>query len=165
MNLGNLCGSRTSLEPVFCVWRGRDLDFRSSLPRWHFGEGPLHGSVVTLLNDGRYPIGLLWPPPPDQTTVERYQEIAAAGFNFVIGGNGVTSDSTNPGALDAAAACNLRFLLTDGKLRSIIRNSTLLARASRKRRKRASCSVSLREATRARLLVPRLVPLPGRTCA
>jgi hypothetical protein len=94
----------------------------SSLALW--GGAPAFAASSPLLRDGQYPIGLLWPPPPDQTTVERYQEIAAAGFNFVIGGNGVTSDSTNPGALDAAAACNLRFLLTDGRLRSIIRNST-----------------------------------------
>ncbi|HET6659764.1 MAG TPA: hypothetical protein VFH16_07605 [Rubrobacter sp.] len=129
------------------------------------------------MNDGRYPIGLLWPPPPDQTTVERYQEIAAAGFNFVIGGNGVTSDSTNPGALDAAAACNLRFLLTDGKLRSIIRNSTaagtsvkkaqeasimqrLLTRGNTGSTSRATTSATSREDLRLRLL--RLMELYGR---
>jgi hypothetical protein len=82
------------------------------------------------LVDGRFPIGLWSPPPPAQTTIERYQEIAAAGFNFVIGGNGVTNDNTNPGALDAAAATNLRFLLTDGKLRNIIRDSTAAAGTS-----------------------------------
>jgi hypothetical protein len=94
----------------------------SSLALW--GGGPAIAASSPLLSDGQYPIGLLWPPPPDQTTVERYQEIAAAGFNFVIGGNGVINDSTNPEALNAAAACNLRFLLTDGRLRTIIRNST-----------------------------------------
>jgi hypothetical protein len=94
----------------------------SSLALW--GGGPALAALPPLLSDGQYPIGLVWPPPPDQTTVERYQEIAAAGFNFVIGGNSVINDSTNPGALDAAAACNLRFLLTDGRLRTIIRNST-----------------------------------------
>jgi hypothetical protein len=92
------------------------------------GRGaPAFAAKSPLLSDGQYPIGLFWPPPPDQTTVERYKEIAAAGFNFVIGGNGVINDSTNPGALDAAAACNLRFLLTDGGLRNIIRDSTAAA--------------------------------------
>lgn len=94
----------------------------SSLALW--GVGPAFAASSPLLGNGQYPIGLFCPPPPDQTTVERYQEIAAAGFNFVIGGNGVTNDSTNPGALNAAAACNLRFLLVDGRLRNIIRDST-----------------------------------------
>ncbi len=49
----------------------------------------------TILGSGRYPIGLYWPPPPSQTTSTRYQQIAAAGFNFVIGGNGVTNDIYN----------------------------------------------------------------------
>jgi hypothetical protein len=108
----------------------------SSLALW--GGAPAIAASSPLLNDGQYPIGLLWPPPPDQTTVERYQEIAAAGFNFVIGGNGVINDSTNPGALDAAAACNLRFLLTDGRLRTIIRNSTAAASASAQQAQEAS---------------------------
>jgi hypothetical protein len=147
----------------------------SSLALW--GGAPAIAASSPLLNDGRYPIGLLWPPPPDQTTVERYQEIAAAGFNFVIGGNGVTSESTNPGALDAAAACNLRFLLTDGKLRSIIRNSTaagtsvkkaqeasimqrLLTRGNTGSTSRATTSATSREDLRLRLL--RLMELYGR---
>jgi hypothetical protein len=108
----------------------------SSLALW--GGGPAFAASSPLLSDGQYPIGLVWPPPPDQTTVERYQEIAAAGFNFVIGGNGVINDSTNPGALDAAAACNLRFLLTDGRLQSIIRNSTAAASTSVRQTQEAS---------------------------
>ena len=104
--------------------QGLGLSFiPSSLALW--GEGSaLAASAATILADGRFPIGLWSPPPPAQTTLERYQEIAAAGFNFVIGGNGVTNDNINPAALDAAAANNLRFLLTDGKLRNIIHNST-----------------------------------------
>ena len=100
----------------------------SSLALW--GGGPALAALPPLLSDGQYPIGLFWPPPPDQTTVERYQEIAAAGFNFVIGGNGVTNDRTNPGALDAAAACNLRFLLTDSRLRNGFRRVLDLPRRS-----------------------------------
>ena len=108
----------------------------SSLTLW--GGAPAFAASSPLLREGQYPIGLFWPPPPDQTTVKRYQEIAAAGFNFIIGGNGVTNDSTNPGALDAAAACNLRFLLTDGRLRSIIRNSTAAASTSFQQTQEAS---------------------------
>ncbi len=52
----------------------------------------------TILGGDKFPIGLWWPPPPSQTTTQRYTEIAAAGFNFVIGGNGVTNDTYNPAA-------------------------------------------------------------------
>jgi hypothetical protein len=108
----------------------------SSLALW--GGGPAFAASSPLLSDGQYPIGLWWPPPPDQTTVERYQEVAAAGFNFVVGGNGVINDSTNPGALNAAAASNLQFLLTDGRLQNIIRNSTATASTSVQRTQEAS---------------------------
>ena len=80
--------------------------------------------VPTILNGGAYPIGLWWPPPPAQTTTQRYQEIAAAGFNFVIGGNGVTNDTYNPSALKAAGANNLRYVLRDSKLTRFIRDYT-----------------------------------------
>jgi hypothetical protein len=77
-----------------------------------------------------YPIGVWWPPPPDQTSTQRYAEIAAAGFNFVIGGNGVVNNNSNPPALDAAAANGLKFLLTDAKLRNLIRDGNGTTRAS-----------------------------------
>jgi hypothetical protein len=83
-----------------------------------------------ILADGRYPIGLWWPPPPEQTSNERYAEISAAGFNFVIGGNGVGTDDENSRALDAASANGLRFLLTDSRLRRIINDSTNSAAAA-----------------------------------
>jgi hypothetical protein len=79
--------------------------------------------VPTILGGTEYPIGLWWPPPPSETTVERYQEIAAAGFNFVVGGNGVSNDDINPAALEAARNSSLRFLLMDGRLQRIIRFS------------------------------------------
>ena len=78
--------------------------------------------VPTLLASDRYPIGLWWPPPPSQTTTQRYQEIAAAGFNFVIGGNGLTNDTYNPAGLNAAGANNLRYVLRDSKLMRVIRD-------------------------------------------
>jgi hypothetical protein len=78
----------------------------------------------TILSGEEYPIGLWSPPPPTESTEERYQEIAAAGFNFVVGGNGIQDDSTNPTALAAATATKLKFLLTDRTLRKNIRDST-----------------------------------------
>lgn len=91
-------------------------------------RGARAATQTAVSGDGEFPIGLWWPPPPAQTTVERYREISDAGFNFVIGGNGVTNDAINPTALEAAAANDLRFLLTDGKLQNIICNSTVGAR-------------------------------------
>jgi hypothetical protein len=80
-----------------------------------------------LSEEGEYPIGVWTPPPPSKTTRARYGEIAAAGFNFVIGGNGVTSGPTpddptdlHQRALDAAAANNLRFLITDNILQNAV---------------------------------------------
>lgn len=78
---------------------------------------------AAVFEGGEYPIGLWWPPPPAQTTVERYREISDAGFNFVIGGNGVGNDAGNSMALEAAAANDLRFLLTDSQLQRTIRDS------------------------------------------
>lgn len=85
---------------------------------------------AAVFGGGEYPIGLWWPPPPGQTTVGRYREISDAGFNFVIGGNGVTDNATNPPALEAAAANGLRFVLTDRKLQNIIRDSAAGTRAA-----------------------------------
>lgn len=79
-------------------------------------------SRIPILSGGEYPVGIWWPPPPAETSVERYREISDAGFNFVVGGNGVTNDASNPPALDAAAANGLRFVLTDTRLQTIIRN-------------------------------------------
>jgi hypothetical protein len=71
--------------------------------------------------DGEFPIGVWWPPPPQSkdplgstfTSEQRYEQVRQAGFNFVIGGNGVTNDSSIPDALKAAETNGLRFLLTD----------------------------------------------------
>ncbi len=84
-------------------------------------------SRPTILAGGEYPIGLWWPPPPGKTTVYRYQEIAEAGFNFVIGGNGLQTDDTNRRALEAAGQSNLRFILQDGSINAIVRSTSDLA--------------------------------------
>jgi hypothetical protein len=80
----------------------------------------LEGATPSISSGGQYPIGVWWPPPPEWTNQARYAQIAQAGFNFVIGGNGVVNDDTNPAALDAAAANGLRFLLTDSRLKRLI---------------------------------------------
>ncbi|MFC0436222.1 hypothetical protein [Kutzneria buriramensis] len=40
-----------------------------------------------LLDDPRFPIGVFWPPPPDQSTAANYADMAGAGFTFLITGN------------------------------------------------------------------------------
>ncbi len=74
-----------------------------------------------LSPEGEYPIGVWWPPPPGQTTAARYAEIAGAGFNFVIGGNGVNTTDLHQRALDTAAANGLRYLITDNILHNALR--------------------------------------------
>lgn len=83
-----------------------------------------------ILSDGEFPIGIWWPPPPDQTTTARYQEIADARFNFVIGGNGVANNSANTKALTAAAAAKVRLVLTDSELQRLINGDKPFSSAS-----------------------------------
>jgi hypothetical protein len=73
-----------------------------------------------LVANGEFPIGVWTPPPPKYTTAERYQQISNAGFNFVIGGNGVTGNDDHPRTLAAAEAAGLRFLLTDNILQNAV---------------------------------------------
>jgi hypothetical protein len=77
-------------------------------------------SPEILSRDGQFPIGVWWPPPPAKTTPARYAEIVRAGFNFVIGGNGVTTTELHARALDAAAANGLRYVITDNILHNAI---------------------------------------------
>jgi len=94
--------------------------FPASLLAGPAGAQDAVSGIQILSPDGEYPIGIWWPPPPEQTSTPRYAEIAAAHFNFVIGGNGVGNDTANPPALEAAEANGLRFILTDKKLRDVI---------------------------------------------
>jgi len=131
-------GSQDPEKPL--VWRRlsrarflRLIGAGAGLPLVAASRGTASSAQTTgtpeILTSSEYPIGLWWPPPPEKTTVARYQEIATAGFNFVIGGNGVTNDASIPDALVAAAANDLRFLLTDDPgrvegLQDLIRGGT-----------------------------------------
>jgi hypothetical protein len=57
-----------------------------------------------------------WPPPPAETTPERYKQIAAAGFNWVLGGNGVTNAELSKAMLDAARRNKLKALVLDTRI-------------------------------------------------
>jgi len=83
-----------------------------------------------ILADARYPIAVWWPPPPVENTGTRdeqqastnalYAYLAGAGFNAVLGGNGVANDRANRLALDACQANGLRLVLADQKLHNAI---------------------------------------------
>ncbi len=72
-----------------------------------------------ILRDDTYPIGFWWPPPPGESTAGRYAEIAAAGFTFVTGGNGVANPSANADMLAAAGANDLRAIVIDDRISAI----------------------------------------------
>jgi hypothetical protein len=74
-----------------------------------------------ILSD-RFPIGLWSPPPPSESTPARYQEIADAGFTFVIGGNPVPDAVQVPPPFDAAAGAGLDYLISDEPLMRRISN-------------------------------------------
>jgi len=88
-----------------------------------FGARPSSAQTIgpeILSEEGEYPIGVWSPPPPSQTNQQRYQEIADANFNFVIGGNGATGNDDHPRTLAAAEAAGLQFLLTDNILQNAV---------------------------------------------
>ncbi len=118
--------------------------FPASLATPAVAQDAVSGGPI-LSPDGEYPIGIWWPPPPEQTTTARYAEIAAANFNFVIGGNGLVNDTINPPALQAAAENDLRFLLTDARLRSLIRDGSGTTQASSLQRSAPSAMQSLQK--------------------
>lgn len=97
----------------FLYIAGAGIAFSGSLASFMGGSA---GARVSFPGSGEFPIGLWWPPPPSETTVERYREIRNANFNFVIGGNGVSSSPTTASALDAARANGLKFVVFDSRL-------------------------------------------------
>lgn len=92
-----------------------------------------------ILNDGRYPIVAWWPPPPvpntgtrasqQEATDARYAELADAGFNTAIGGNGVSNIRANNLALTACENNNLRLVISDTELQNAIDGTATAATA------------------------------------
>ncbi len=106
----------------------------SLFPGSLFSAGPgmaqAAGVPDILMADARYPILAWCPPPPVPDTGTReeqqtgtnalYAALAGAGFNAVLGGNGVANDGANRLALEACEANNVRLVLADQKLRNAI---------------------------------------------
>lgn len=76
-----------------------------------------------LLAAGAFPIGVFWPPPPYQTTVERWQEMADAGFTYVHSNNYLFADQQiQQYALGIADEVGLKVLVDDDDLRWLTRS-------------------------------------------
>ncbi|WP_262852882.1 hypothetical protein [Mumia quercus] len=76
-----------------------------------------------IMNDPRFPIGLFWPPPPTETTVARYREIADAGFTFVHGGNYSNGDvQITTHMLRVADEAGLQVLVEDPDIKWVLKN-------------------------------------------
>lgn len=86
-----------------------------------FARGPVAAAVGTggpLLASDEFPIGVFWPPPPLQTTVERWQEMKDAGFTYVHTNNYLYADHyIQRHALGIADEVGLKVLVDDGDLR------------------------------------------------
>lgn len=82
---------------------------------------PKDVSGLPLVGGPDFPIGIFWPPPPYETSVERYQEIADAGFTFVVSGNYADDGNIIGWLLGCADQVGLKVLVSDD---TQIRNMT-----------------------------------------
>ncbi|NJP45473.1 hypothetical protein [Actinacidiphila epipremni] len=71
---------------------------------------------LPLIGGTDFPIGAFWPPPPTQITVERYQEIADAGFTFLHNGNYLWDATGIRYALGIAQQVGLKMLIAGDPL-------------------------------------------------
>lgn len=88
--------------------------------------GPAAATGATggpIMTGGEFPIGLFWPPPPTETTVERYREIAEAGFTFVHGGNYANGDvQITTYMLQVAEEAGVGVLVEDPDIKWLLHN-------------------------------------------
>jgi hypothetical protein len=68
---------------------------------------------LPLTGGPEFPIGLFWPPHPYESTPERYAEIKAAGFDFIISGNYAGDGNIFRYQLDLARTAGLQMLISD----------------------------------------------------
>lgn len=72
--------------------------------------------LSTISINGEFPIGFWWPPPERHTNLERYREIAEAGFTFTMGGNSIDSKATNEKILTYADSLGMTSIILDKRL-------------------------------------------------
>lgn len=63
-----------------------------------------------------FPIGVYWPPSPENTTAEKYQEIKDMNATYVLMGNGVDETSENDVALAQCVDKGLKGIITEKKM-------------------------------------------------
>ncbi|HEY6739617.1 MAG TPA: hypothetical protein VI076_12290 [Actinopolymorphaceae bacterium] len=81
---------------------------------------------LPLLGGEEFPIGLFWPPPPFETTPERYAEIRQAGFTFVITGNYLADSHILRRVCEVAEQIGLKVLVaSDPDVGNLARNFTI----------------------------------------
>jgi hypothetical protein len=73
--------------------------------------GSASSADLPLTGGPDFPIGLFWPPHPFETTAARYQEIADAGFTFLITGNYQFDEQSGGHALAMADQAGLKVLI------------------------------------------------------
>lgn len=69
---------------------------------------------LPLVGGPEFPIGIFWPPHPFATSLERYQEIADAGFTFVVTGNYLFDSAVIGHAMGFAEQVGLKVLVSSG---------------------------------------------------
>jgi hypothetical protein len=81
---------------------------------------------LPLVGGTEFPIGVFWPPPPYQTTVERYGEIREAGFTFLITGNYLDDQAIIKHTLAIAEQVGLKVLVSsDPDVQNMARRFTI----------------------------------------
>ncbi|MDX3005330.1 hypothetical protein PWY87_26880 [Kribbella solani] len=79
-----------------------------------------------------FTIAVFWPPPPDETTTERYQEIADAGIDLVITGNYLSDRTILKHALTRADQTGLGMLVaSDPRIDVVMKDLDLPAEQTR----------------------------------
>ncbi len=90
------------------------------------GQAPRDASPTAaelpLTGGPEFPIGLFWPPPPYETTPDRYREITDAGFTFLITGNYTADERSGAHVLSVADQAGLKVLVAgDPRVNAIAR--------------------------------------------
>ncbi|MVA74597.1 hypothetical protein GC722_00885 [Auraticoccus sp. F435] len=84
------------------------------------------GTGGPLLDGSRFPIGVFWPPPPLESTVERYQQMVDAGFTYMHTGNyGWADVQIATHQLRTAQQVGLQVLVDDPDIRWLTRSVSI----------------------------------------
>ncbi|SEG27099.1 hypothetical protein SAMN05216223_104129 [Actinacidiphila yanglinensis] len=105
---GGMAAGRASAEPASAESRATEA---SSAGTASTVSAAASSADLPLTGGPDFPIGLFWPPHPYETTLDRYQEIADAGFTFLITGNYQFDTQSGGYALQMADQTGLKVLI------------------------------------------------------